>query len=113
MVSSSIPKFGNTSALQQVEFSDFRNGSNCKVRPKADGQVGQDAFAVIREAMRSKDMVALARVVLAKRERVIMLQRGGGGDRDRHRAPPIAPAIASLYDETNRKSDNLPSPTRP
>ncbi len=37
-------------------------------------QVGQDAFAVIREAMRGKDMVALARVVLAKRERVVMLQ---------------------------------------
>ena len=39
-----------------------------------DGQVGQDAFAVIREAMRGKGMVALGRVVLAKRERVIMLQ---------------------------------------
>src|SRR6202167_1024960 len=39
-----------------------------------DGQVGQDAFAVIREAMRSKGMVALGRVVLAKRERVIILE---------------------------------------
>ncbi len=39
-----------------------------------DDQVGQEAFAVIREAMRGKGMVALARVVLAKRERVIMLQ---------------------------------------
>jgi DNA end-binding protein Ku len=37
-------------------------------------QVGQEAFAVIREAMRGKAMVALGRVVLAKRERVIMLQ---------------------------------------
>ncbi len=37
-------------------------------------QVGQEAFAVVRDAMRGKDMVALARVVLAKRERVIMLQ---------------------------------------
>ncbi len=37
-------------------------------------KVGQEAFAVIREAMRGKGMVALARVVLAKRERVIMLQ---------------------------------------
>jgi DNA end-binding protein Ku len=36
--------------------------------------VGQDAFAVIREAMRVKGMVALGRIVLAKRERVIMLQ---------------------------------------
>ena len=37
-------------------------------------QAGQDAFAVIREAMRGKGMVALARIVLAKRERVIMLE---------------------------------------
>jgi DNA end-binding protein Ku len=37
-------------------------------------QVGQEAFAVIRDAMRGKGMAALARVVLAKRERVIMLQ---------------------------------------
>jgi DNA end-binding protein Ku len=37
-------------------------------------QVGQEAFAVIREAMRDKGMAALGRVVLAKRERVIMLQ---------------------------------------
>ena len=33
--------------------------------------VGQEAFAVIREAMRGKDMVALGRVVLSKRERVL------------------------------------------
>ena len=39
-----------------------------------DGQVGQDAFAVIREAMRGGGVVALGRVVLAKRERVVMLQ---------------------------------------
>jgi len=37
-------------------------------------QVGQEAFAVIREAMRDKGMVALGRIVLAKRERVVMLQ---------------------------------------
>jgi DNA end-binding protein Ku len=37
-------------------------------------QVGQDAFAVIREAMRVKGMAALGRIVLNKRERVVMLQ---------------------------------------
>lgn len=36
--------------------------------------VGQEAFAVIREAMRSKRMVALGRLVLCKRERVIALE---------------------------------------
>src|SRR5205814_9227590 len=35
--------------------------------------VAQEAFAVIREAMRHKAMVALGRLVLAKRERVIAL----------------------------------------
>ena len=39
-----------------------------------DDPVGQEAFAVIREAMRGKGMAALGRVVLSKRERVIMLQ---------------------------------------
>ena len=36
--------------------------------------VGQDAFAVIREAMRRKALVALGRLVLAKRERVMALE---------------------------------------
>jgi DNA end-binding protein Ku len=36
--------------------------------------VGVEAYAVIRDAMRGKDMVALGRIVLSKRERVIMLQ---------------------------------------
>jgi DNA end-binding protein Ku len=39
-----------------------------------EGNVGQEAFAVIREAMRGKDMVALGRVVMAKREYVMMLE---------------------------------------
>jgi DNA end-binding protein Ku len=36
--------------------------------------VGQEAFAVIREAMRNKGVVALGRLVLSKRERVIALE---------------------------------------
>jgi DNA end-binding protein Ku len=36
--------------------------------------VGQEAFAVIREAMRRKGVVALGRLVLSKRERVIALE---------------------------------------
>jgi len=39
-----------------------------------DDKVGQEAFAVIRDAMRGKDMVALGRVVISKRERVVMLE---------------------------------------
>src|SRR5215469_18293346 len=37
-------------------------------------QVGQEAFAVIRDVIRDKGMVALARVVLSRREHVIMLE---------------------------------------
>jgi DNA end-binding protein Ku len=40
----------------------------------ANEPVGQEAFAVIREAMRSKALVALGRIVLSKRERVIALE---------------------------------------
>jgi DNA end-binding protein Ku len=36
--------------------------------------VGQEAFAVIREAMRDKGVAALGRLVLSKRERVIALE---------------------------------------
>jgi DNA end-binding protein Ku len=35
-------------------------------------QVGQEAFSVIRDAMRDKKMVGLARVVLSRREHVVM-----------------------------------------
>jgi len=37
-------------------------------------QVGQEAFAVIRDAIREKKMVALARVVISRREYVVMLE---------------------------------------
>ena len=44
-----------------------------------DDKVGQEAFAVIREAMRDESMVGLARVVLYRRERLLMLQPRGKG----------------------------------
>ena len=39
-----------------------------------DGEVGQQAFAVIREAIRKEGMVALAKVVFTSREHIIMLE---------------------------------------
>jgi DNA end-binding protein Ku len=44
-----------------------------------ENKVALEAFAVIRDAMRGKSMVALGRVVLSKRERVVMLQPWGKG----------------------------------
>ena len=36
--------------------------------------VGQDAFVVIREAMKRKNMVGLGKVVISRRERIVMLE---------------------------------------
>jgi len=44
-----------------------------------DGKSGADAFAVIRDAMKDKDRVALARIVLANREHVIAIEPSGKG----------------------------------
>ena len=44
-----------------------------------EDKVGQEAFAVIRDAMRKKKMVGIARVVMARRERVMMLEPFGKG----------------------------------
>jgi DNA end-binding protein Ku len=44
-----------------------------------DDKVAQEAFAVIREAMRKEGLVGLARVVLYRRERLLMLEPRGKG----------------------------------
>jgi DNA end-binding protein Ku len=44
-----------------------------------DAPVAQEAYAVIREAMRHRKMVALGRLVLTKRERVVALEPYGKG----------------------------------
>ena len=41
---------------------------------RPDGKVGHDAYAVIRETIRSLDKVAVARVVLTNREHIIALE---------------------------------------
>ena len=38
-----------------------------------EDKVGQEAFAVIRDAMKKKKMVGIGRVVMARRERMMML----------------------------------------
>jgi len=44
-----------------------------------DGEVGQRAFAVIREAIRKEGMVALGKVVFTPREHIIALEARGKG----------------------------------
>jgi DNA end-binding protein Ku len=44
-----------------------------------EDRIAQEAFAVIREAMRKEEVVGLARVVLYRRERILMLEPRGKG----------------------------------
>jgi DNA end-binding protein Ku len=44
-----------------------------------DGKAGADAFAVIRDAMKDQDRVALARIVLTSREHVMTVEPFGKG----------------------------------
>jgi DNA end-binding protein Ku len=44
-------------------------------------EVGEEAFAVIRDAIRAKDVVGMGRVVLARRERPIIVEPMGNGIR--------------------------------
>jgi DNA end-binding protein Ku len=44
-----------------------------------DGEVGQQAFAVIREAIRTEGMVAVGKVVFTSREHIIALEPRGKG----------------------------------
>jgi DNA end-binding protein Ku len=44
-----------------------------------DGEVGQQAFAVVREAIRKEGMVALGKIVFTSREHIISLEPRGKG----------------------------------
>jgi Ku protein len=51
-----------------------------------DGKPGMDAFAVIRDAMKDQDRVALARIVLTNREHIIAIEPLGKGPARHHAA---------------------------
>ena len=44
-----------------------------------DGKVGHDAYAVIRETIRTMDKVAIARLVLTNREHIVAIEARGKG----------------------------------
>jgi len=60
------------SFVPRAEIDDRYLDSPYYVSPT--DQVGQEAFAVIRDAIRDRGMVGLGRVVLSRRERVVMLE---------------------------------------
>jgi DNA end-binding protein Ku len=45
----------------------------------ANDKIGDESFAVIREAMKAQDVVGVSRVVLGRRERAVILQPRGDG----------------------------------
>jgi DNA end-binding protein Ku len=61
-----------TSFVPRAEIDDRYLDSAYYIAPT--DQVGQEAFAVIRDTIRDKKMVALGRIVLTRREHVIMLE---------------------------------------
>jgi DNA end-binding protein Ku len=63
--------------VPKTEVDERYIGSPYYIAP--DGQVGQDAFAVIRDTIGKLNMVALGRVVLTRREHVIALEPKGRG----------------------------------
>jgi DNA end-binding protein Ku len=63
--------------IPKKEIDELYLGNPYYIVP--DGEVGQQAFAVIREAIKEKGMVAIARVVFTSREHVIALEPRGKG----------------------------------
>lgn len=63
--------------VPKSEIDDLYLGNPYYMVP--DGEVGQQAFSVIREAIKEKGMVAIGRVVFTSREHVIALQPRGKG----------------------------------
>jgi DNA end-binding protein Ku len=68
-------------STRTIEIDEFVPRSDIDpryvIRPyylRPDGKVGHDAFAVIRETIRSMDKVAIGRVVLTSREHIIALE---------------------------------------
>jgi DNA end-binding protein Ku len=68
-------------STRTIDIDEFvpKNGIDPRylIRPYylvPDGKVGHDAFAVIRETIRTMDMVAIDRVVLTSREHIIALE---------------------------------------
>ena len=60
------------SFVPRAEIDDRYLGTPYYIAPT--DQVGQEAFTVIRDAMQDRKMVGLARVVLQRREHMVMLE---------------------------------------
>src|SRR6201987_2421580 len=78
--------FGETKSKRTIEIDEFvpkKEIDELYMRDLysivPDGEVGQQAFAVIRDAIRKEGMVALGKVVFTSREHIIALEARGKG----------------------------------
>ncbi len=63
--------------VPKEEIDELYLGDPYYIAP--DGEVGQQAFAVIREAIRKEGMVAIGKVVFTSREHIVALEARGKG----------------------------------
>jgi DNA end-binding protein Ku len=68
-------------ATHTIDIDTFAEAKEVDVRYRdtpyylvPDGRVAQEAFAVIRDSLKEQKLVALSRAVLARRERIILLE---------------------------------------
>ncbi len=68
-------------ATHTIDIDSFATADEVDVRYRdtpyylvPDGRVAQEAFAVIRDSLASQKLVALSRAVLARRERIVLLE---------------------------------------
>lgn len=68
-------------ATHTIDIDSFATAGDVDVRLRdtpyylvPDGRVAQEAFAVIRDSMKKEKLVALSRAVLARRERILLLE---------------------------------------
>ena len=80
-----------------------------------DGEVGQQAFAVIREAIRKEGMVAIGKVVFTSREQIIALEARGKGLLGSSSGRDERNCVRGYHDQRGRISRDgfgTPSPCR-
>jgi len=73
-------------ATHTIDIDSFADVKEIDVRYRdtpyylvPDGRVAQEAFAVIRDAMAARKLVALSRAILGRRERIMLLEPFGKG----------------------------------
>ena len=88
LVSCPIALFPATTEREKISFHQLNKETGNRIRYRKvdaesggvpDGDVGQQAFAVIRDAIRKEGMVALGKVVFTTREHIIALEARDNG----------------------------------